>query len=379
MVKRLVFKCFKSFEKLSNRLISKTGPFFVVLALSLITISNITYFEVIFYHQFLKSTSNPIYTILILFFSLYLSFCLLFYYFLSFLVEPGSILTNHHQQPQNHTFRFNFLSSNRFRKSTLTYQNQKIINSINKHSNQSSSNKKSIPHQQEQPSTTTPPPPPPPRRCTKCLMTHPELSIPPLKPPRAHHCRICGVCWLKYDHHCPWINQCVGLHNERYFLLFLVYMTISNIWVTYWGWTSFLISTNFNSKWEFNSPRLFVILTWVLNLVIGITVGIMMSWQLILIGKGESSVESSDNEYYSNLLKKRGLKFKHPYDLGIKQNFIEFFNLRHQKWYTVLIPKIVLPSTNGWQWIKRDDWNQSEYNDFIKFSDELTDEEEDDN
>ncbi|KAH9814410.1 DHHC palmitoyltransferase-domain-containing protein [Melampsora americana] len=293
MVKRLVFKCFKSFEKLSNRLISKTGPFFIILAISLISISNFTYFEVIFYHQFLlKSNSNLIYTILNLFLSIYLSFNLLFYYFLSILVSPGSILNNKNQL--HHPFKFNFLSSDRF-KNSIHHQNRKIINSItNQHLNHSSSNSKSSPpppSSSSSSSTLTTPT----RRCTKCLIIHPELSIPPLKPPRAHHCRICGVCWLKYDHHCPWINQCVGLHNERYFFLFLVYMTISNIWIVYWGWTSFLISTNFNRLWNFNSPRLFMILTWILNLVIGITVGIMMIWQLILIVKGETSVESIDN------------------------------------------------------------------------------------
>ena len=32
---------------------------------------------------------------------------------------------------------------------------------------------------------------------------------------------MCGYCIEKCDHHCVWINQCVGLHNYRYFISFL--------------------------------------------------------------------------------------------------------------------------------------------------------------
>lgn len=47
------------------------------------------------------------------------------------------------------------------------------------------------------------------------------------KPPRAHHCRRCQKCVFKMDHHCFFINNCVGGKNTKAFFLFLLYSFIS--------------------------------------------------------------------------------------------------------------------------------------------------------
>ncbi|EJD43540.1 zf-DHHC-domain-containing protein [Auricularia subglabra TFB-10046 SS5] len=88
-----------------------------------------------------------------------------------------------------------------------------------------------------------------PRPERKAPVLHPELQRTPpahpllrpeyrycyregiLKPKRAHHCRACGKVMLQYDHHCPWIGQCVGARNARFFYIFIEWCLFYTLYV----------------------------------------------------------------------------------------------------------------------------------------------------
>ena len=103
-----------------------------------------------------------------------------------------------------------------------------------------------------------------PRYCKKCRT---------VKPDRAHHCSTCGRCVLKMDHHCPWLATCVGLHNYKPFLLFLVYTSL-------FSWLCFFVSGSWVWAAILDDERMregMVVVNTILLAVLGGIIGLVLS------------------------------------------------------------------------------------------------------
>ncbi|CAO1637631.1 unnamed protein product [Parajaminaea phylloscopi] len=202
--------------------------------------------------------------------------------------------------------------------------------------------------------------------------------VPPPKPERAHHCSICKTCVIKYDHHCPWLNQCVGLHNERYFLLFLLYLVTGCCIVVICGWSEFYAAAKLLVAYDNTSrtllspaaslpvPRAFVLMTYVLSVVMGFALALMGGGHAVMVCKGQTSVESTDAPHYTRLAARRGRKFANVYDLGSRSANLGLFlcapgndegGLRRRgavlRWLSAIYPRHRAPYSDGWHWAKR--------------------------
>ena len=56
-------------------------------------------------------------------------------------------------------------------------------------------------------------------KCSKCL------NNPP-KPSRYYHCRHCNTCIYRLDHHCNFVDNCIGQYNFKMYVHLLV-----NSWI----------------------------------------------------------------------------------------------------------------------------------------------------
>lgn len=49
------------------------------------------------------------------------------------------------------------------------------------------------------------------------------------KPLRAKHCQSCNHCVARFDHHCHWLDNCIGVYTFKWFGLFLILAVIGHI------------------------------------------------------------------------------------------------------------------------------------------------------
>lgn len=152
------------------------------------------------------------------------------------------------------------------------------------------------------------------------------------KAPRSHHCRKCGYCIKKMDHHCPWINCCVGHANHGYFTLFLFSAVIGCLHASIV--LSICMYHAINRIWYVRNgsggePMIYLTLTTLLLtlLAIGMALGVVLAVGALLglqirgILRNQTTIEEWIVEKAVGRREEQGLPpFVFPYDVGWKVN-----------------------------------------------------------
>ncbi|KJH48320.1 DHHC zinc finger domain protein [Dictyocaulus viviparus] len=156
------------------------------------------------------------------------------------------------------------------------------------------------------------------RYCSKCKC---------IKPDRAHHCSICGHCILKFDHHCPWVNNCVNFYNYKFFLLFLGYGFLFCLFVFFTDLPYFIQfwmrDYQEHSIKASNFHLLFLVL---ISGMFAISLSCLFSYHLFLTARNRTTVES----FRAPMLEEG--PDKRAFDHGIRANYREVFGYDPRLW-----------------------------------------------
>ncbi|KAJ2507364.1 palmitoyltransferase for Vac8p [Coemansia sp. RSA 2052] len=167
-----------------------------------------------------------------------------------------------------------------------------------------------------------------PRFCLKC-------NGP--KPDRTHHCSVCGVCVLKMDHHCPWLNNCVGFRTQKAFILFLVYSTLYCTLILATSLAFFLRAfAEFNVDMEIGLDFIFLL---ILSSAFALALLMFAAYHAYLLLTNTTTIESYEKNNYRVETAQRGSRAKHVnlFDMGPRRNFTQVFG-SSSSWYLWLVP-----------------------------------------
>ncbi|XP_045144491.1 palmitoyltransferase ZDHHC12 isoform X2 [Echinops telfairi] len=145
-----------------------------------------------------------------------------------------------------------------------------------------------------------------------------DMQPQPQQPLRTRHCQECRRCVRRYDHHCPWMENCVGERNHPLFVAYLALQLVVLLWALNLAWSGLRFFQPWG-QWLRSSGLLCA--TFLLLCLFAMVAGLLLASHLYLVASNTTTWEFMASHRIAYLRQRAS----NPFDRGLIRNLARFF------------------------------------------------------